>query len=211
MNLESDHKMKRLRKLIMSLAVLTTCLPASADILIYKKALKCWSSYSLGGDLWDIDKSSTKGFFVLEVNYNPDGTLAEVVGSAQIEYWRDREEGKLYEVYEHGFDIIRVAEKNSITWVLVEEIIDDGDALLVILKGKAGNTNIGSVTNNEAAKRISGDQLLCWDGGDWIGTCTWSLRMYKKWTHWSNQDGNDLNAAVNNIEAWLVSKGYQED
>lgn len=203
--------MKTLTKLAMLLAVLAICIPASADILTYKKTLKCWDAFYIGSDLWDIGGSRVRGYFVLEVNYNPDGTLAEVVGSAQIDYWRDREDGKLYEVFEHSFDIIRVADNRSVVWVLVEESADEGDITLIILRGRARGADIGNDADNEVARQFKGNHLFYLGDGDYMGTCGWSLRLYKKWTQWSNEDGDDLDAAVNNIEAWLAWKGYAED
>ena len=148
---------------------------------------------------------------MLEVNYNPDGTLAEIVGSTQIDYWWERGEGKLYEVFEHNFDIIRITDNRSVVWVFVEQDIGDGDIDFVMLKGKVRETSIGTATDSEVPKRIDGDELFYYDNGDWLVTCRWSLRFYKRWTQWSNEDEDDLFGAVNNIEAWLENKGYQRD
>jgi hypothetical protein len=203
--------MKVLVKFVVLSIILAFCVPASGDILIYKKKLKCWDAYNPGGDLWDVVNSRVKGFLVLEVNYNPDGTLAEIVGSTQIDYWWERGEGKLYEVFEHNFDIIRITDNRSVVWVFVEQDIGDGDIDFVMLKGKVRETSIGTATDEEVPKRIDGDELFYYDNGDWLVTCRWSLRFYKRWTQWSNEDEDDLFGAVNNIEAWLENKGYQRD
>jgi len=203
--------MKTLAKLIMSLVVLTVCVPANADILIYKKTLQCWDSFYLGAGSWDVDNSRVRGFFILDVNYAPDGTFDEIVGSAQVDYWRDRQEGKLYEVVEHDFEITRIVDNRSIIWVFVQGDTDEGDIDLTMLKGVTKDTYIGTVTNKEVPKKIDGDQLFYWDGGNWMVTCSWSLRFYKKFTEWSNEDEDDLDNAVNNIEGYLASRGYAED
>lgn len=203
--------MKVLAKLIMLLIVLAVCVPANADILIYKKTLQCWNAYSPGVGIWNVDKSRIRGYFILEVNYNPDGTLAGIVDAAQVDYWRDRQEGKLYEVIDHDFDIIRVVDRRSVIWVFVQSEIDVDDINLIMLRGGARKTYIGSSTNMEAPKKINGDQLFYWDDGDWLITCKWSLRFYKKFTEWSNTDQDDLYTATTNIEAWLINSGYVED
>jgi hypothetical protein len=195
----------------MLLVVLAVCVPANADVLIYKKTLRCWDSFYLGDGAWDVDNPRVRGYFILDVNYAPDGTFSEIVGSAQVDYWRDREDGKVYEVIDHDFDIIRVVDNRSIIWVLVQGDADEGDIDLIMLRGKAQETYIGSATEKEAPKKIDGDQLFYWNGGGWMVTCEWSLRFYKKFTEWSNVDENDLDAAINNIELWLESKGYEED
>lgn len=209
-NSERKSEMKTLVKLMILLIVIAVCVPANADILVYKKKLKCWSAYYTGDDTWGVGNVRIRGYFVLEVNYNPDGTLAEIVGAAQVDYWRDREVGRVYEVVDHNFDIVRIVDDRSVIWALVQRETDEGDVDIVMLRGTANEIYIGNATNKEVPRKINGDQLFYWDGGEWLVTCQWSLRFYKKFTEWSNLDEDDLDDTVNNIEDWLESKGYEE-
>jgi len=204
--------MRTLVKFLMLLVVLAVSLPAYGQgdmaVLVYKKTLNCWDAWEGDPNDWDVEDEKTKGFLILEVLYNPDGTISEVLNAAQIEYGKD-DEGKWYEEHGHDFDVFRVVDGRSVEWMLVETNTDDDEGELMMLRGRVRNKKIGIEDASGVATKLAGNRVGFWtDGDDDIILCSLSLRLHTAWTKCFNEDGFDIEDAMNEIEDWLENKGY---
>ena len=207
--------MKALIKLLMLLIVLAICSPTyglvgNTAVLIYKKTVDCWDSWNsllLDPGEWIIEDERIQGFLVIEVVYDLDGTILEVIDSAQIEYWKNRE-GKWFDVYEHDFDIVRIVEDGSVEWTLVENATDYDEGDLTMLRGR--NARIGNEDTNEIARRLTGHHVGFWfEITDEISLCQWSLRIQQRWTKLSNENNYNIEDAMDYIADWLIDRGYE--
>lgn len=202
--------MKTLVKLVILLAVLAICMPVEGEILIYKKTVKCWDA--IEDEPWDVEEFTIRGYLVLDVNHVNGDVIVEA--SAQVEYWKDDDGNKWWDVNEENFYVIRV-ENDEVEWVLAEADTDPNQqGEITMLKGKARDMNVGFRNNNkrEVPRRLSGELQRLWtDEGDWLSICEWELRLKTQWTKWTNENRDDINDAINNIIVWLEDRGYEED
>jgi hypothetical protein len=210
-------QMRTLIKLLIVLFLFTVCVPARGEILIYRKTLKGYDCNSLN-DQWEAIERKDKGYLILEIAYNYVGQekTIEVLNAAQIEYFGKKED-KWYEVIEHEFEVIR-ADNGKLMWILVESTIDIGIGVqILMLQGSVVDTRIGlgSEELREIPKRLDGsylnDQQLSINHD--IDAWTISLRLHSIWTKIANNPNRingDFAAAVADVEAGLIKKGYEE-
>ena len=205
--------MRTLARLAVLVVVAALCLPAHGEILIYTSSGSgTW--YHLAGDgTGEVDKETDKGYVVLDVTYNEDGTIT-VNEAHSIRYWKDND-GKWYEQDElEELEIVRVPDGTKVQWVIVEKGAEDGSAWIVLLAGKASEQDIGAAENQEVAKSLKGYILRdeTYDGERELSMRKMSLK-YSGWTKWANDpDGGDgdILAAKGYIEDYLEGKGYEE-
>jgi hypothetical protein len=205
--------MKTLGKFLMLLIVLAICSPTyglgESAVLIYKKTLDCWDSWEFDPNEWYTQDDKVQGFLVIEVSYDLDGTILEVVDSAQIEYWKNGR-NKWYILNEHEFNVFSIVEDGSVEWVLVESATDEDQGELTMLRGRVRNGRIGNENPREVARRLTGHRVGFWfDATDEVLLCKWSLRLQQRWTKLSNENNYNIEDAVNNIADWLEDKGYE--
>ena len=203
--------MKVLIKLVFFVAIMAFCFPVQGEILVYSKSLKCWTAAE--GDEWSITNQSIRGFLVLEVTYDENGDIDGIIHSYQVEYGRNNNGDKVYTEVEHNFDVVRIVYRNRVEWVLVETDSDDSGGEMTMVRGKAADSRIGNTDPNEVAKSLSGNRIGYWnDGGtEDLVMCEWSLRLKDDWTRWINEDGQTLDEALDDIELWLESRGYNPE
>ncbi len=200
--------MKTLTKLIMLLAVLAICMPAQGAVLVYKQTLQCWDANEaeIG---WDVEDTRVRGYLVLEVIYDKDGSIASIPNATLIEY--DRREKLFWEI-NHTFNVVRVVNGDKIEWVLVESITDKAQADLTMLRGIARDTRIGVDDSNEAARLLKGHLLSYWTNeSQSLQMSQYKLRLYSSLTRLYNKEGLDFDAAVYRTVGALLWKGYEEE
>ena len=198
--------MKMMAKFVMLLAIVTICLPAQAEIVIYAKTIKCWEAWEADPNVFNVDEYTVKGYLVLDVSFNLDGTVDEINGAAQIEYWKEGRD-KWYSVNEEIWSGRRIANGNA-GWVLQRmnnQETDQTDA--VMLRGLAKYTDIGFGRNEkrEIAQTLNGYGLYNLDD---LRMCVWTLRLQSQWMKWSNQDEDDIETTVGHIVEYLEDRGY---
>ncbi len=202
--------MKMMTRFVMLLAIVTICLPAQADILVYAKTIKCWEAWETDPNVFNVDEYTVKGFLVLDLCFSAeDGTFMSINGAAQIEYWKDGRD-KWYSVNEENWSGRRIANGNA-GWVLERmnnQETDQTDA--VMLKGLAKYTDIGFGRNEkrEIAPTLNGYGLYNLDD---LRMCVWTLRLQSQWTKCSNQDNDNIDITVGNIVDYLEDKGYNTE
>ena len=187
------------------------CVPAHSEILVYNKTIKYWEAVE--GTDWNVTSETIRGFLVLDVVYNEDGTINDITDAVQVEYGRNDARNKVYTETSHDFGIVRVVYRNRVQWVLVESDSNENGDELTLLRGSAIDSRIGNVDPNEIAKSLSGNRLGYWnDGGDEdVVVCEWTLRLKDDWTRWINEDEKTLGEALDDIELWLEAKGYNPE
>lgn len=210
--------MKTLMKLSIVVVVLSVCIPAHSEILIYRKTIRGFDCDSLD-DQWEALERKDKGYLVLEIEYNyvEEVMVIDVVNAVQIEYFKD-DEGKWYEAFEHEFEVIRADYNGKILWILTESKIDLGVGVqILILKGLAKDTRIGLGKDvlREIPKKLQGNNLSDQQLSISHDIDTWkiSLRLHSQWTKIANNP-NRLNGnfddAVADVKIGLINKGYEE-
>ncbi len=203
--------MKMMTRFVMLLAIVTICLPAQADILVYAKTIKLWEAWESEPYVFNINDWTIKGYLVLDVSFNEDGTLEGIQSAEQIEYWKEGRD-KWYTVNKENFNL-RTIDYGNIGWVLYQVINNsENEADTTMLRGTAKYTDIGlgRDTRREIAQTLSGLGLFNERDVD-FGWCEWTLRLQQNWTKWSNQDEDDIEATVDNITGYLEDRGYIED
>ena len=203
--------MKTFVKLVMLMAVLAICIPSQAAVLVYNKTIKCWEAED-GVDGWEVSQDTVRGYLILEVVYDVDGEIDEILYAYQVEYYRNDRNDKEYSEEEHNFDVERVEDGNRVTWVLVESNADEGSDEILMLRGRARNVQIGNGDPNEVARDLDGNHLAYQTGeGDQLQICSLELKLDRSLTRSYNRDGFDAFDALDDIENWLEDRGYNPD
>lgn len=209
--------MKTLAKLAILVAVLAFCLPAYSEILIYE--------YSSNGDyygrrngVWEVEIEDDRGYLVIEVMYNTDGTI-ELNQALYIEYWGDNE-GKWFRVVESGFDleIERVEYGGEVQWLFLERDVEETEIHLMTIAGKAYNQDIGKEDKREVATKLNGYDLeVQRDPMAERFYCEMeevTAALHSRWTKYANDDEKGLAqnyaATVQYVKDELQKQGYQE-
>lgn len=200
--------MKTFVKLVMLSAVLAICVPAQAAVLVYNKTIKCWEAAE-GIAEWEVSQDTVRGYLVLEVTYDENNQVDEILYAYQVEYYINDGDEKEYSEEEHNFDMERVVDGNKVTWVLVESNPGEGSDEMLMLRGKARNSRIGNGDPNEVARNLDGNHLAySIGGGDQLQMCNLDLRLNCSLTKSYNKEGFDVFNALDDIENWLEDKGY---
>jgi hypothetical protein len=205
--------MKSLMKLVVLLAVLAFCVPAQGEILVYSKLYNCWEAWEGLG--WNVEEWTQKGFLVLDVDFQ-NGEPNEILQADQIEFEKDGRD-KVYWQIEEEFVIERIEVDDEVIWVLEQMDGDEFFAVILMVKGKAKDMNIGlgRGAQREVARTLTGYMLYLNLGmGVDKEMCTYSLRLHSRFTKLANdpEEGNqDFDfARVNIVKAWLTNRGYEE-
>jgi hypothetical protein len=203
--------MRTLVKSMIFLAVVAICLPVQGEVLIYSKSLKCWTAAE--GEGWDITNQSIRGYLVLDVTYDENGDINDIINAYQVEYGRNNGGHKVYTEIEHSFDIIRVVNRNRVVWVLLETNSDESGGEMTMVRGRAINSRIGNADLKEAAKILEGNHLGYWNigGNEELVMCDWTLRLKEDWTRWINEDEKTIGETMDDIETWLETRGYNPE
>lgn len=195
--------MKTMAKLAMLLVVVSICLPAQGDILIYNKTVT-WEGVELGeGD--DIYKETNRGFLILEVTYE-DGEITSVENATQIIYGGYGSE-KWTDEWDHDFDIQRYQDGNIIGYGLTEYDSDDGYFYAFSVNGRANEQDIGNADPNEAPQRLAGNAIEH-DTGNYSERGSYDLRLNNAFTRTANEEGMDFEEAYDMVRDWLADRGY---
>ena len=201
--------MKMIVKLVMLLAVLVIYSPARAEIIVYQKTLKCWAAEE--GLEWTGTNETVRGFLVLEVTYDENGNLEEVVDAYQVEYGRNNDGDKVYTEVQHDFDIVRVVDRSNVRWVLAELDPGDGDGGMTMVKGEVKRARIKNRGINEVARNLKGNHLTYLPGLGEMRTCEWTLKWHERWTRRYNRNEFDIFDALADIDNWLEARGYDSE
>lgn len=201
--------MKIIAKLVMLLSVLVIYSPVQAEIVVYEKKLKCWAAEE--GLEWTGARDSGKGFLVLEVTYDEDGNIEEVVDAYQVEYGRNNNGDKVYTEVQHDFDVVRVVDGNHVRWILAELDPGDGEGGMIMVKGDVKRARVQSRGINEVARKLEGNHLAYWPGLGEMRMCEWTLKWHERWTRRYNREEFDIFDALADIEDWLETRGYNSE
>ncbi len=206
--------MKTLAKLVMLLAVLSTCMPAQGEILIYAKTLKCFEATEIAPDYWDVYDGSRKGFLILDVEYD-QGKIVGINQAVQVEFGKDYD-GKWFFQNYHEFGSERIVY-NGVVYLVLEEFYTNEELLIFTFRGKTKDMNIGLGRDEkrEVPRRLEGFIIENYDV-DFLykRICSASLRFLNRWTQQANNPdiGNqDFEYAEYDIvKEWLISRRYME-
>ena len=202
--------MKTFIKLVMLSAILVVFVPAQAAVLVYDKTVKCWEAAE--GEGWEVTQDTVRGYLVLEVVYDENNQIDEILYAYQVEYYINDIGEKEYSEEEHNFDVERVVDGNRVTWVLVESNSGEGSDEILMLRGRARNVRIGNGDPNEVARDLDGNHLAYQTGeGDQLQMCDLDLRLDRSLTRSYNRDGFDAFDALDDIENWLEARGYNPE
>jgi hypothetical protein len=207
--------MKTLAKLVVLLILLGVCLPAYGEIIIYSftNTNSHYNNDSESGG--DVGSETEKGYIILEVTYNEDGTIASIDNATRISYWKEGSD-KWYEQMDIGElsleRIVYGSNDSKVRWMVYQE----GDGSMLILTGRAYDKNIGAAENRKVATTLKGYNLWHDDLGDGsfeFGIEKITLTLKTTWTKHANDDeglNQDFDAAVDYAIAYLDGKGYDE-
>jgi hypothetical protein len=166
-------------------------------------------------ELWEVEDEIVRGYLILDLTYNQNGTPTVVVDANQIEY-QVRGRNKWYYQWEHWFDFSEIEMEKGVLWVLMEKYTDDIEGEIFVMTGKARDKRIGLGKDEprSVAKAVKGEILADWTTGEGIlQICEISLRLQSKWTkraNDANEGDQDFDYAVSDIVmAYLDDKGYQ--
>jgi len=205
--------MKTLARLVVLLAILTICIPAQGEILIYSTLNNCWEAL-WDGVIWNINERGRRGFLILDVEYDGD----EIVGinsAYQADYGRDLR-WWVYWHYEEDYSLERIEVDGEVIWV-IEHVFatDTNTAEIIMLRGKPKNMNIGlgRDAKREVVRSLEGYILyldLSGMGDIEKEMCTMSLRLHGRWTKCANNPdecNQDFECAIFDVViAWLEDK-----
>lgn len=198
--------MKALVKLAALLAVLTICIPAKGEILIYNKTMTGFaaegdgvtdpSNQSVVNWDWLAGKRVDKGFLILDVEMDENDHITNINEAVQVEYWKNGHE-KYYEEIPHSFEIQRIVANGSTYWVLRDIYAPDADQISIIMvegQVKMSNIGLGSKENQkEVPLKLSGSVLTFLYGQEqylhyiYEEILTVSLRLNQQWTRLANE------------------------
>ena len=209
--------MKTMVKLVMLLAVLAICMPAHGEILVYSKLYNCWWAESLDLATWDVEEWTQRGFLTLNVDYDPNGEINDILGAYQVEYERDGRD-KWYWDYPEEFGIERIEVGDEVVWVLEYiDVTDTTSAEIIMVRGKTKDMNVGlgRDAKREVARVLTG-YVLYLDIGMGVEKemCTFALRLHGRFTKLAN-DPDECNqsfecAVLGLVIPWLEQRGYEE-
>ena len=212
--------MKTMVKLIMLLAVLSICMPAQGEILIYSKLYQCWWAASGDFENWNMDSWTQKGFLVLDVDYDPNGEPNEINYAEQVEYEKEDDGDKVFWQIKEAYEIERIEVDGEVIWVLEYVYGDAFGAEIIMLRGKAKDIRVGLGRDEkrEVARVLTGYIMYFYGGmGVQKQMCPIVMRLHGSFTKCANKpeadDGceQDFECAVLDIvKAWLIRKGYVE-
>ncbi len=198
--------MKVLIKLAIFLTVLTFCLPAHAEILIYSNTTKGFATKGEGVTdpndpnivnwSWNGGEQVDRGFLILDVEIDPnDATIAEINKATQVEYWKNGQI-KYYEQISYSFEAQRIEVDETTYWVLRDIFAPEEDQVLIFMvKGKARMNNIGlgsKENRREVPLTLAGSALAFLQDEDdglestYKEVLTVSLRLHHRWTRLAN-------------------------
>jgi len=210
--------MKFSAKLAIFVILLVFCLPAYCEILIYEYTTN-GDYYGRRNGVWEVEIEDDKGYLVIEVMYNVDGTI-ELNQALYIEFWGDNE-GKWFRVVESGFDleIERVEYGGEVQWLFLERDVEETETHLMTAEGRAYEQDIGKEDKREVATKLNGydlevrrDPLAERDFYCEMEEVT--VAIHSSWTKYANDGEKGLAqnyaAAVQYVKDELQKKGYQE-
>ncbi len=207
--------MKNLSKIVIVLVLLSInhsllAQPANNNILVYNKTNKYW--YASGsGSTWSFGNSSSRGYLIFDVSYDPNGAVSGINDVAQFDYGRSGS-SRWYSESTPSFDgITRVTNSapSSINWVLVQSEVNESSGDLSIFRGKAAIKDIGNTDPNEVANQFNGNQLFYSPGmSNSLQFSDLSLRLQLSWTKMYNQQSMNMTEARSHLRSYLQSKGY---
>lgn len=205
--------MKIWSKLAIILAILTTCLPAHGEILIYQMNMKFFSTLGEEEPWTSVSEERVNAYLVLDVDYAPDGSIDSINNAVRYEYERIGRY-KWYYTQTHYFQVASIDSGRSTEWIMVEMEYLAG-AEIWVMSGKARNAKIG-LGNDEkraVARSLKGDIHVALSGVEGgFQTCEFSMRLNSRWTQQANdvnQGNQDFSYATEDIvEEYLEEKGY---
>ena len=213
-----EKKMRTLVKLIVLLALLAICMPAQGEILVYSKVYHCWGAEEIidDGVDWDIWDYTQRGFLVLDVVFDEFGEVVGIEEAVQIEFWREDLRDKYYYVDGEDFFIERVDDGDEVFWVLEQLYGTEGEAEILMVKGKPRVISIGlgreREDRREVARALSGYWLYLYlDEVIDKEMCTFSLRLQGRFTRLANDPDfgdQDFGTTIDAIIDWLEDRGY---
>jgi hypothetical protein len=209
------------------LVALGVCLPSYGEILIYKYT-ETHYEYDRRGGTWEVEKATGTGYFLLEVTYNEDGTIT-VDNWQSIQYWKDEEDTKWFEVYEEfvELEIEKVEYKGKVEWLFLYDYVNENSTRLLMTPGKAYNKDIGGEERREVASILKGYFLDFIENDPAEGDLDREMSqirftLHSVWTKYANREDNvetgkiegldgDYDATVEFIKEYLEGKGYEEE
>lgn len=207
--------MKSLSKIVIVLVLLSInhsvlAQPANNNILVYNKIKNYW--YASGaGSSWSVGNSSSRGYLIFDVSYDPNGAVSGINDVSQFDYGRSGG-SKWYSESTPSFDgITRVTNPatSSIDWVLVQSEVNESSGDLSIFRGDAVIGDIGNADPNEVANQINGSQLYYFPGtSNSLQFNDWSLRLQRSWTKSYNQQNMSMSEVKSDIRSRLQNEGY---
>jgi len=198
--------------------VLAFCLPAYSEILIYEYTTT-GTYYGRRNGIWNVEIEDDRGYEVIEVTYNADGTI-NINQALYIEYWGDND-GKWFRVVESGVDleIERVEFGGEVEWLFLDRDIEDTEIHLATLAGKAHDRDIGKEDKREVATKLNGYDLEVRrnplaERDFYCEMEEVTVLLQSRWTKYANDDEKGLAqnyaAAVQYVKDELEKRGYQE-
>ena len=207
--------MKNLSKIAIVLILLSIsssllAQPANNNILVYSRTNNYW--YAYGSDSsWSFGNSSSRGYLIFDVSYDPNGALSGINNVAQFDYGKSGG-SKWYSESTPSFDgITRVTNSNtsSTDWVLVQSDVGESSGDLSMFRGKAVSNDIGNADPNEVANQFNGNQLFYSPGmSNSLQFSDESLRLQRSWTKTYNQQSMNITEVRSDIRSKLEGKGY---
>ena len=195
--------MKTMARLVMLLVIVTICLPAQGDILIYNKTVK-WEGVEFG-EPDDVYRETNRGFLILEVTIE-NGEITSVDNARQIIYGGAGQD-KWTDEWTHYFDIYRFEDGNIVGYGLTEFDSDEGYNYAFSVGGLARRQNIGNADPNEVPKHLVGNAIEH-EPGDFSERGTYDLRLNNCMTRDANKDDMTFGEAYNMVREWLTDRGY---
>jgi len=177
-------------KLVILLTVLSINIPTQGEILIYSKLCHCWSAASADMETWNVDTGIQRGYIILDVDYDPNGELNEIIDIEQTEFKKEENGDKVYWEVEADYEIESIETDDEVIWVIEYIDADDSDtAEIIMLRGKSKDMGIGLAGNpkREVARELTG-YILYLDIGMGVEKqmCAMSLRLQSSWTKQAN-------------------------
>ena len=154
---EKENKMKILAKLITVLIILAACTPVRGEILIYNKVSNGFKAEGLEtpdpndpnftGFEWSAGEWTSRGYLLLDVEFDSNNQVANINKATQIDYWR-RGQNKYYEQTQLNFSIERVDAGDLVYWILTDiHTPQDAQVVILMIRGTAVMNNLGMVSN----------------------------------------------------------------
>ena len=194
--------MKILAKLIIVLTIFTTCTPVRGEILIYNKISNGFRAEGLKtpdpndlnfiGFEWSAGEWTSRGYLLLDVEFDSDNQVVLINKATQIDYWRQGQ-SKYYEQTQLNFNIERINVGEFIYWTLTDiNTPQDGQVVILMLRGTATMNNI-AMSSSQNYKTIplilKGTYIEYLDSIDDNSASIYhkifsvSLRLNTLWTH----------------------------